>query len=104
MADHITHDPIYNTLDRDNFIGMIEPTRYADRTDAFDSIISATVDHFWDPTDVRYIDFSADFPLLEETLMPREMVPELSCAVADRLDERQKVRLANENTRSPTSL
>jgi len=99
MPDHITHDPIYNTLDRDNFVGMIEPARYADRTDAFDSIISATVDHFWDPTDPTYIDFAADFPLEEQTLMPREMVPELNCAVADKLDDRQQVRLANENTR-----
>lgn len=99
MADHITQDPIYNTLDRDDFLGMIEPHRYADRTDAFDAIISATHDHFWDPTDPTYIDFSADFPLHEQTLMPTEMVPELNSAVADRLDERQKIRLANENTR-----
>ena len=99
MADHITHDPIYNTLDRDNFLGMIEPQRYVERTDAFDSIISSTDDHFWDPTDPTYIDFSPDFPIEEQTLMPREMVPELNSAVADRLDERQKVRLANENTR-----
>lgn len=98
MADHITHDPIYNTLDHDDFMGMIEPGRYADRTDAFDSIISATVDHFWDPTDPRYISFDEDFPLEEQMLMPREMVPELNSAVADKLDERQKVRLANENT------
>jgi hypothetical protein len=99
MADHITHDPIYNTLDRDNFLGMIEIDRYSERTDAFDSIISATEDHFWDPTDATYIDFSPDFPIHEQTLMPREMVPELNSAVADRLDERQKVRLANENSR-----
>jgi hypothetical protein len=30
--------------------------------------------------------------------MPRSMVIELNCAVADKLDERQKVHLANENT------
>ena len=99
MADHITHDPIYNTLDRDNFLGMIEPQRYHERTDAFDSIISSTDDHFWDPTDPTYIDFSPDFPIEEQTLMPREMVPELNSAVVEKLDERQQVRLANENTR-----
>jgi hypothetical protein len=99
MADHITHDPIYNTLDRDNFVGMIEPDRYCERTDAFDSIISATVDHFWDPTDPTYLNFDEDFPLEEQTLMPREFVPELNCAVADKLDARQQIRLANENTR-----
>ena len=29
MADHITHDPIYNTVDRDDFTTMIEVDRYA---------------------------------------------------------------------------
>ncbi len=99
MAD-ITHDPVYNTVDRDDFMSMIEVERYADRADAFDEIISATRDHFWDPTDVRYIDFDAD-PLDVETelIMPREFTIELNCAVADRLDEGQQIRLANESTR-----
>lgn len=98
MAD-ITHDPIYNTVGRDAFLELIEVDRYADRTDAFDKIIAATHDHFWDPTDPAYLDFDQDFPLESETLMPTTMVPELNCAVADRLDERQKIRLANQNTR-----
>ena len=99
MADHITHDPIYNTVDRDNFLSLIEVDRYADRTDAFDSIISATVDHFWDPMDARYVDFEQPFDLKEDTVMPRDFAVELNCAVAEKLDEGQKIRLANENTR-----
>ena len=58
MAQHITHDPIYNAVDPDDFAAMIEVDRYADRTDAFDDIISSTVDHFWDPTDPSYLDFN----------------------------------------------
>ena len=74
MADHINHDPLYNAVDRDDFLSMIEVNRYADRADAFDSIISATVDHFWDPTDPRYIDFDADpFDLDTQMLLPEEM-------------------------------
>jgi len=98
---HITHDPIYNTVDRDDFLALIEVGRYAERTDAFDSIISASEDHFWDPTDAAYIDFEAAkaIDLDEETIMPREFTVELSCAVADRLDERQQIRLANQSTR-----
>ncbi|MDJ0848619.1 MAG: ferritin-like domain-containing protein [Myxococcota bacterium] len=100
MAEHITHDPIYNTVDRDDFMSMIEVERYADRADAFDSIISSTVDHFWDPNDPRYIDYDApDFDLESETVLPTEMIVELQSAVADRLDERQKIRLANQNAR-----
>jgi hypothetical protein len=100
MSSHITHDPIYNTVDRDDFLSMIEVDRYADRTDAFDQIISATRDHFWDPTDAAYVDFDKEpFDVGEQLLMPRSFVVELNCAVADRLDERQQIRLANESLR-----
>jgi hypothetical protein len=100
MADHINHDPIYNSVDRDDFMSMIEVDRYADRTDAFDSIISATRDHFWDPNDATYIDFDAEpFDLNEKMIMPREFVVELNCSVADKLDEGQQIQLANETTR-----
>jgi len=99
MSDHITHDPIYNSVDKDDFLALIEVDRYADRTDAFDGIISATVDHFWDPQDPRYVDFSLPFDMTEDTIMPRDFSPELHSAVADRLDEGQKIRLANQNTR-----
>jgi 1,2-phenylacetyl-CoA epoxidase catalytic subunit len=100
VSDHITYDPIYNTVDRDDFMSLIEVERYADRADAFDSIISATVDHFWDPGDPRYIDYQAgNFDLSTDTVLPREMIVELHCAVADKLDEGQKIELANENAR-----
>jgi hypothetical protein len=100
MADHITHDSIYNTVDRDDFMSMIEVDRYADRTDAFDAIISATRDHFWDPNDPTYIDYDSEpFDMENETLMPRDFIVELNCSVADRLDEKQQIQLANESTR-----
>ncbi|MEE8312474.1 MAG: ferritin-like domain-containing protein [Candidatus Binatia bacterium] len=99
MADHITHDPIYNTVGRDDFQALIEVDRYNERTDAFDDIIAKTHDHFWDPVDARYIDFQEPFNLEEEHLMPEEFAPELSTAVADKLDEGQKIHLSNEVTR-----
>jgi hypothetical protein len=99
LADHITHDAIYDTVDRDDFDAMIEIDRYARRTGAFDEIIAATEDHFWDPMDPAYVDFSQPFDLNEETIMPRDFTIELNCAVADRLDEGQKIRLANQSTR-----
>lgn len=96
----INYDPIYNTVDRDDFDSLIDVDRYADRTDAFDAIISATEDHFWDPTDPRYVDFEKEpFDLREQTIMPREFCIELQTSVADKLDEEQKTRLANQNTR-----
>jgi hypothetical protein len=98
MADHINHDPIYNAVDRDDFAAMIEVDRYATRTDAFDAIIAATVDHFWDPTDPAYVDYGTDFDLKGEYLLPREMAVELNSGVADKLDEGQQIHLANQNT------
>lgn len=99
MADHITRDPIYDTVDRDDFDAMIEVRRYAERTGAFDEIIASTDDHFWDPNDPAYVDFEKGFDTDREMIMPREFVIELNCAVTDRLDEGQQIRLANEATR-----
>jgi len=101
MSDRqINYDPIYQTVDRDDFDSLIEVDRYADRSDAFDGIIAATVDHFWDPSDPRYIDFDSEpIDLTEEMLMPADFTIELNTAVADKLDEGQKIRLANQNTR-----
>ena len=97
---HITHDPAYNTVDRDDFLTMIDPGRYAARCEAFDEIISATRDHHWDPTDPVYIDFDvAPFDVTQQLIMPREFTMELNCAVAEKLDEGQQIRLANESTR-----
>ena len=99
MADQLTTHPIYNAVDRDDFPAMIEVARYATRTDAFDEIISSTVDHFWDPNDAAYIDYAPDFDLESTNLMPLEMCIELSSAVADHLDDGQKLCLANESSR-----
>jgi hypothetical protein len=100
MADHITYDSAYDTLDRDDFLSMIEVDRYADRCTAFDEIISLTRDHHWDPTDPHYVDFDAQpFDVANQLIMPGDFVIELQCAVKDRLDERQQIQLANESVR-----
>ncbi|MBL4667426.1 MAG: ferritin-like domain-containing protein [Sneathiella sp.] len=99
MSDQITQDPIYNAVAPDDFAAMLDPNRYSARTDAFDKIISATHDHFWDPLDPAYLDFSSPFDLEKELLMPKETIPELHSAVADRLDEGQLIKLANESVR-----
>lgn len=99
MSDHITHDPAYDTVAADDFAAMIEVPRYGRRSAAFDAIISATHDHFWDPLDPAYLDFAQPFDLKRETIMPFYTVFELRTAVADRLDEGQKIALANEVAR-----
>jgi hypothetical protein len=92
-------DSAFETVAPDDFPSMIQVPRYGRRTDAFDDIISATEDHFWDPNDPRYIDYDQAFDLGSDLVVPREFVPELNSAVIDKLDEGQQVTLGNELAR-----
>jgi hypothetical protein len=96
MAQQITYDKAYDAVAPEDFPAMLEVPRYGRRSDAFDGIISATHDHFWDPLDKNYIDFDQPFDLGATPLMPLDNIVELRSAVADRLDERQKIQLAND--------
>jgi hypothetical protein len=96
MAQQITYDKAYDTIMPEDFPAMLEVPRYGRRSDAFDSIISATHDHFWDPLDKNYIDFDQPFDMATTSVVPLDMVVELRSAVADRLDESQKIQLAND--------
>lgn len=78
---------------------MIEPSRYGQRTGAFDDIISATDGHFWDPDDRRYLNFETPFDMEEELLMPESFTVELNCAAVDRMDAHQRILFGNELTR-----
>ncbi|MGK2872049.1 MAG: ferritin-like domain-containing protein [Alphaproteobacteria bacterium] len=88
-------DDAYECVRSDDFPAMLNPDRYGKRSNAFDKIIAATNDHFWDPMDPKYIDFSAPFDLSTQLVMPETLNLELRTAVADKLDEGQKIRLVN---------
>lgn len=94
MTNH-TIDPAYECVSSDDFPAMLEPARYGRRSNAFDKIISATNDHFWDPTDPKYVDFSVPFDVENTLIMPETYNLELRTAVADRLDEKQRIRMVN---------
>ena len=96
MAQQITYDKAYDTIMPEDFPAMLEVPRYGRRSDAFDGIISATHDHFWDPLDRNYIDFDQPFDMATTSVVPLDMVVELRSAVGDRLDESQKIQLAND--------
>jgi len=95
----ITKDDAYDAVAPDDFPAMMEPERYNARSTAFDKIISATHDHFWDPLDTKYIDFTEPFDLENQMLMPEELVPELKLPCFEKLTEKQRIRFANESTR-----
>ncbi len=95
----ITKDEAYDTVAPGDFAAMMDPVRYNKRSGAFDKIISATHDHFWDPLDPRYIDFVEPFDLENEMILAPEMVPELRLPCFEKLSAREKVRFANETAR-----
>ena len=84
----------YNTVARDDFVAMIAADRYASRSPAFDEIIARTEEHFWDPGDPDYVRFDEPWSA-DEPLMPLDFFVELGSAVADRLDEGQRIAFAN---------
>jgi hypothetical protein len=94
-VENITKDPAYNAVDPTDFPEMLDVNRYGQRSTAFDKIISATHDHFWDPLDRKYIDFSQPFDMQNEYLINPALNGDLKTAVADRLDEKGKVKLVN---------
>ncbi|HEY0300270.1 MAG TPA: ferritin-like domain-containing protein [Rhizomicrobium sp.] len=98
MTDaNITKDQMYGAVAPDDFESMIELDRYEQRSTAFDKIISATHDHFWDPLDKRYIDFDQPFDLENEPMVPIETQPFLRLPyVAETLrDPKDQIRFVN---------
>src|SRR5471030_2594065 len=98
MADgNITKDAMYGAVAPDDFESMLTLDRYNERSTAFDKIISATHDHFWDPLDKRYIDFDEPFDLENEALVPDEQQPLLRLPyIAEALkDPKQKIAFIN---------
>jgi hypothetical protein len=93
--DNITKDPAYNAVDPHDFPAMLNPRRYGERSTAFDKIISATHDHFWDPLDSKYIDFTQPFDLTKEYVFDPKLNGDLKTAIGDALDEAGKIKLAN---------
>ena len=70
---NITKDLIYEAVAPDDFESMLQLDRYNARSTAFDKIISATHDHFWDPLDKKYIDFDEPWDMENQPLVPEEL-------------------------------
>ncbi|WP_304164129.1 ferritin-like domain-containing protein [Phenylobacterium aquaticum] len=95
---NITKDIIYDAVAPDDFESMLELDRYNARSTAFDKIISATHDHFWDPLDKKYIDFDEPFDMENQMLLPEEMIISLGTEyVSNHLkDPKTRIRFANQ--------
>ncbi len=95
---NITKDMIYEAVAPDDFESMLDLDRYNARSTAFDKIISATHDHFWDPLDKKYIDFDEPFDMENQMLLPEEMIISLGTDyVSNHLsDPETRIRFANQ--------
>ncbi len=93
--ENITKDSAYNAVDPQDFPAMIAPERYGSRSAAFDRIIAASHEHFWDPLDKKYIDFSAPFDMTTEYLVNPDFNTDLKTAIGGKLDEAGKIKLVN---------
>jgi Long-chain fatty aldehyde decarbonylase len=95
---NITKDMIYEAVAPDDFESMLDLDRYNARSTAFDKIISATHDHFWDPLDKKYIDFDEPFDMENQMLLPEEMIISLGTDyVSNHLsDPKTRIRFANQ--------
>src|ERR1700689_2045672 len=70
---NITKDSMYDAVAPDDFESMLTLDRYGQRSTAFDKIISATHDHFWDPLDKKYIDFDEPWDMMNDALVSEEL-------------------------------
>src|SRR4051812_41899099 len=99
MTDkNITKDAMYDAVAPDDFESMLDLDRYNNRSTAFDKIISATHDHFWDPLDKKYIDFDEPFDMENQMLLPEDMIISLGTDyVSNHLsDPKTRIRFANQ--------
>ncbi len=107
MADgaairQITKDAMYDAVPPTDFSQMLDGNRHLTRSSAFDKIISATHDHFWDPLDTKYIDFAEPWDMENDPLMPEDFVPSLQTPyVKARFenDPKGRVRFINQQAR-----
>jgi len=95
----ITKDVAYDAVAPDNFPAMLEVERYGRRSTAFDKIISATHDHFWDPLDRKYIDFTEPFDTVSQQILPDEFFPLFQTKLGEQLKGADHIRFANQAAR-----
>lgn len=99
MSQQITKDNVYDAADPTDFPSMLDVDRYGARSTAFDKIITATHDHFWDPLDPKYIDFNDDFDIENTPILPEEMIVSLQTRIGDQLTGKRRIQFINEQAR-----
>jgi len=94
----ITYDAAYDTVERDDFPAMMATARYGRRSDAFEPHHLADPRPFLGPAGPDLYRFQPALRHDDPPILPLDNILELRSAVADRLDDRQKIQLANDVT------
>jgi hypothetical protein len=95
----ITKDNAYDAVAPDDFPAMLDVERYGRRSTAFDKIISATHDHFWDPLDKKYIDFTEPYDQETQQILPDDFFQIFQTRLGDKLTPAERIRFANQSAR-----
>ncbi|HAH11853.1 MAG TPA: DUF3066 domain-containing protein [Alphaproteobacteria bacterium] len=95
----ITKDNAYDAVDPTDFPAMMQVERYGQRSTAFDKIISATHDHFWDPMDKKYIDFSEPFDMTKDMILPEDFFPIFQTRLGEKMSMADRIKFSNESAR-----
>ena len=102
LNDRTTINPAFNSVARNDFSAMMDAERYLDRSEHFETLIARTHEHFWNPDDADYIDYTVS-PPAGEPLLPFEQIPERHSEVWQKLDEAGRIRFADETLRMRVS-
>src|SRR3974390_405575 len=95
----ITKDDAYDAVAPGDFPTMLDVERYGRRSGAFDKIIAATHEHFWDPLDRKYIDFALPFELETQQILPDELFPFFATRLGAELSPQRHIRFVNQSAR-----
>src|SRR5579871_1733326 len=100
LDGNITKDEVYRAVAPTDFESLLELDRYNNRATAFDKIISATHDHFWDPLSKDYIDFDEPFDMENEAILPEEMIGVLQTPYGKEMlaDPKKRIAFINAST------
>lgn len=99
MTYDINHCELFKVVRANDFEAMVAVERYGPRNTSFDSMVSKTNEHFWNPHDSDYVDYTIKFDLNTQLVLPTEMFPEFRSPLIQVLDIASKIALANENAR-----
>ena len=100
MSPQITKDDVFQVIAPEDFSAQLDVSRYGSRTPTFDRYISSSDQHFWDPMNADYIDFSIPFDMENSMMVSERLIPALQTdSVSKKLHGKDRIFFVNEVAR-----